>query len=139
VILCDYDRFGTAWELAGDTLTPASGLCHGHVRVKADADGRLCALYAQDGRLWLQIGARRWDTDQIVLRLDSGLLAITGPDKAVIRYALPQPDPFDPTYDAIDAMEDDIFLWLSDRLASPISRTQMLGTYAAGFRPRGLA
>ncbi|MGW2511575.1 hypothetical protein ACWC0A_19560 [Streptomyces scopuliridis] len=47
----------------------------------------------------------------------------------------PVPEPFDPSYDAIDALEDDFLHWVTQRLATPGRRHDLLAHYLNGFLP----
>ncbi|MEV8320376.1 hypothetical protein AB0Q95_40115 [Streptomyces sp. NPDC059900] len=147
MLLQDYDRHGRTWALdpATGLLSPASGRCHGFAHV---ADGTAAALYADplDAApvLWLQYGQRRWDCATVTVR------RMGGPDGSrrfvvrnargtalELRYPAPDPGPFDPAYDWIDAESDDFFLWAAGRLAETdgTSRTTLLAYFRAGFLP----
>lgn len=147
MLLQDFDHHGRTWALDPRTglLSPASGRCHGYAHVGEEAPA---ALYADpsDGEptLWLQYGQRRWDCGTVTTRQSSapdGSRRFTVEDARgtalELRYPAPDPGPFDPTYDWIDAEADDFFLWAAGRLkeADTTSRTTLLAHFRAGFLP----
>ncbi|GGV41950.1 hypothetical protein GCM10010277_31040 [Streptomyces longisporoflavus] len=146
MLLRDYDRHGRTWALdpATGLLSPASGRCHGFVHVADEA----AALYADPSDavpvLWLQYGRRRWDCAAVTVRQSvapDGSRRFTVRDARgaalELRYPAPDPGPFDPAYDWIDAEADDFFLWAAGRLtdADASSRTTLLAHFRAGFLP----
>ncbi|MGW6056986.1 hypothetical protein [Streptomyces sp. NPDC055189] len=147
MLLQDYDRHGRTWALDPVTglLSPASGRCHGFVHV---ADDAAASLYADPSDavpvLWLQFGQGRWDCNSVTVR------QFQGPDSTrrftvrdtrgtvlELSYPAPDPGPFDPAHDWIDAESDDFFLWAAGRLtdADATSRTTLLTHFRAGFLP----
>ncbi|MEV6752526.1 hypothetical protein [Streptomyces sp. NPDC051214] len=149
MLLQDYDHHGRTWDLDPRTglLAPASGRCHGFVHL---GEAGTAALYAdpsdEAATLWLQIGRRRWDCDAVTVRQSAGPDAsrrFTVEDARgtalELRYPAPDPGPFDPTYDWMDAEADDFFLWASGRLADTAAdtsaRTTLLAHFWAGFLP----
>lgn len=160
VVLQDYDRHGEVRVLAPDSgrLSPgaprntdganATDLCHGFVHVlphdasspREATEG--AALYAESSRLWLQLGADRWDCEAVEVRYarrvdGSRLLTLTPPDAPAREVTLPAPDtgPFDPSYDWTDAVADDFFLWAADQLSEPAHRAVLRAHYLRGFEP----
>lgn len=160
VVLRDYDRHGDVWLLhpvsgrlspgapraAGDANT--ADLCHGFVHVlprdalssRTSAEG--AALYAESSRLWLQLGAERWDCDLASVRYTrqpdgSRLLTIASRGGPAREVPVPAPDtgPFDPTYDWTDALADDFFLWAADQLSRSGHRDVLRAHYLRGFEP----
>lgn len=147
MLLKDYDHHGRTWALDPRTglLSPASGRCHGFVHV---GEAGTAALYAdpsdEAATLWLQFGRRRWDCDAVTVRQS------TGPDATRrfsvedargtaldLLYPTPDPGPFDPAYDWMDAEADDFFLWAAGRLtdADTSARTTLLAHFRTGFTP----
>ncbi|MEU6761993.1 hypothetical protein ABZ916_05670 [Streptomyces sp. NPDC046853] len=151
MLLQDYDRHGRTWALDPATgllspaspVSPVSGRCHGFVHA---ADETAAALYA-DPRdatpvLWLQYGQRRWDCAEVTVHRPGGpqgsrrFVVRTARGTALeLHYPAPDPGPFDPAYDWIDAEADDFFLWAAGRLADTASRTTLLTHFRAGFLP----
>ncbi|GHC53788.1 hypothetical protein [Streptomyces flavofungini] len=154
VVLQDYDRHGRIWslEIATGLLTPASGRCHGFVRV-LDEPARggppvPAALYAEGSgarTLWLQYGPERWDCSTVAVRQASEpdghrlftVFGERGPELE-LRYPAPDPGPFDPAYDWIDTVADDFFLWAAERLTDPTedttdARRALTAHFATGF------
>ncbi|MET7362230.1 hypothetical protein ABZS76_27885 [Streptomyces sp. NPDC005562] len=148
-LVADYDRHGRVWDLAPATglLSPApGGRCHGFVHLPGHDEHAATAVYATGpgaGTLWLQYGARRWDGATVTVRQlslpDGGRrFTVTGPDGAThfeLPYPAPDPGPFDPAYDWLDAVADDFFLWAADRLATEGSRRTLLDHFLTGFAP----
>ncbi|MEU5951877.1 hypothetical protein [Streptomyces sp. NPDC047525] len=147
MLLQDYDRHGRTWDLDARTglLSPASGRCHGFVHAGGEA---AAALYADpsDGEpaLWLQYGRRRWDCAAVTVHQAPGpngtrRFTVEGARGTALEllYPAPDPGPFDPAYDWIDAEGDDFFLWAAGRLtdADATSRTTLLAHFRAGFLP----
>ncbi|MWA09057.1 hypothetical protein [Streptomyces sp. BA2] len=149
MLLKDYDHHGRTWALDPRTglLSPASGRCHGFVHTGGEA---AAALYAdpadEEPTLWLQFGGRRWDCGAVTVHQSTGPAAGTrrftvedarGTTLLELPYPAPDPGPFDPTYDWIDAEADDFFLWAAGRLADAdaASRTTLLAHFRAGFLP----
>lgn len=165
MLLQDYDRHGRTWDLDPRTglLSPASGRCHGFVHM---GEAVAAALYAdpadasEQANLWLQYGQLRWNCDRVTVHqaaLPDGTRRFTVEEAGAdargtaldLRYPAPDPGPFDPTYDWIDAESDDFFLWAAGRLtdANPesdagsdagpdtTSRTTLLAHFRAGFHP----
>jgi hypothetical protein len=140
VILRDHGRFDRAWNLSvqAGSIRETSGRCHGHVRVLGDET--VCALYAADDRLWFQYGDRRWNADDVALLWARGAagdsIFTVSTDEGLeleIIYRSPTPDPFDPTYDWIDTLEDDFLRWVAEVLPDRDSRRQRLELYRIGF------
>lgn len=147
MLLQDYDHHGRTWALdpRTGTLTPASGRCHGFVHA---GDRAAAALYADPADaepvLWLQFGRRRWDCGAVTAHQSTGpdgtrrftVEDATGTALELL-YSAPDPGPFDPTYDWMDAEADDFFLWAAGRLtdADPASRATLLAHFRAGFLP----
>ncbi|MFG2138829.1 hypothetical protein [Streptomyces sp. NPDC048650] len=146
VVLQDYGRHDRGWalDLRSGRITPAAGRRHGFVRPAPQAaeGARTAALFAARERLWLQYGERRWDCATVTVRCDAAaggtrLFTVTGPHgrELALRYPAPVPEPFDPAYDAIDALEDDFFRWAADRLATAERRRALRAGYLTGFPP----
>ncbi|MFC9243740.1 hypothetical protein ACFT7S_06700 [Streptomyces sp. NPDC057136] len=160
VVLQDYDRHGEVWVLDPDSgrLSPgtprttdganALDLCHGFVHAlphdalssRAAAEG--AALYAESSRLWLQLGADRWDCDLMSVRYTrqpdgTRLLTVASQEGPPREVPVPAPDtgPFDPSYDWTDALADDFFLWAADQLSEPGHRSVLRAHYLRGFAP----
>ncbi|MFF1698693.1 hypothetical protein ACFVXC_34550 [Streptomyces sp. NPDC058257] len=149
MLLQDYDRHGRTWALDPRTglVSPGSGRCHGFVHVSDEATA---ALYADpsDGEpaLWLQYRQRRWNCATVMAHQSpgpNGTRRFTVEDARgtalELLYPAPDPGPFDPTYDWIDAEGDDFFLWAAGRLrdanADTTARTTLLSHFRAGFLP----
>ncbi|AJT63270.1 hypothetical protein T261_1584 [Streptomyces lydicus] len=141
--LQDYDRHDRVWALdpRSGHLSPASGRCHGFVRVSSEKNP-VAALFADAGRLWLQYGDRHWDCEEVSVRCSAAPdgtreFTITGHHGPELRlnYPAPRPEPFDPTYDWIDTLADDFLLWVAERLADPDRRQALRDHYMAGFTP----
>lgn len=167
VVLQDYDRHSDVWVLdpASGRLSPGAArapggpgivdLCHGFVHVlphdapssptaalssREAAEG--ASLYAESSRLWLQLGANRWDCEAASVRYTrqpdgSRLLTIGSPGGPSREVPVPAPDtgPFDPSYDWTDALADDFFLWTADQLSDPGHRSVLRAHYLRGFEP----
>ncbi|MER5252580.1 MULTISPECIES: hypothetical protein [unclassified Streptomyces] len=150
MLLQDYDRHGRTWALDPRTgllspASPASGRCHGFVHA---GDEATAALYADPSEaeptLWLQYGGRRWDCATVTAHQSTGpngtrRFTVEGARGTALEllYPAPDPGPFDPTYDGMDAEGDDFFLWAAGRLTDEdaTSRTTLLAHFRAGFLP----
>jgi hypothetical protein len=147
MLLQDYDHHGRTWALDPRTgfVSPASGRCHGFVHVGGEAAAALYAdPLATEAVLWFQYGQRRWNCSAVTaLQLSapggSRTFTLEEAGRAVfeLRYPAPDPGPFDPSYDWIDAEADDFFLWAAGRLAEadPTSPGALLAHFRAGFLP----
>ncbi|MET9515183.1 hypothetical protein [Streptomyces sp. NPDC002994] len=144
IALQDYDHHGRVWAL--DPLTgasaPASGRCHGFVRLPGGEGGQAAALYADAGKLWLQYGEHRWDCETVVVRHarrpdGAHVFTVLGGEgtELEVRCPAPDPGPFDPTYDWIDTVADDFFLWVAGQLAEREGRRALLEHFLTGFDP----
>lgn len=145
--LQDYDRHGRTWAIDPRTgfLSPSSGRCHGFVHA---GEAGTAALYADPSdetpTLWLQFGRRRWDCAAVTAHQSTGpngTRRFTVEDARgtalELLYPAPDPGPFDPTYDWMDAEADDFFLWAAGRLTDgdAASRTTLQAHFRAGFLP----
>lgn len=142
----DYDHHDRVWALAPATgkSAPAVGRCHGFVRLPPDGGGdtAVAALYADAGTLWLQCGDVRWDCATIAVRHarrtdGTHLFTVVGAEGTVLEIPCPAPEPglFDPTYDWIDMLADDFFLWAADQLSDREGHTILRDHYLDGFDP----
>ncbi|WP_326609316.1 hypothetical protein OIE62_37045 [Streptomyces scopuliridis] len=151
VLLQDYDRHDRVWalDLRSGEVSPASGRCHGFVRLQmpqhpgpARENREAAALFAEAGTLWFQYSDRRWDCASVTVRHSGSpdgtrRFTVTGPHGIALDllYTAPVPEPFDASYDAIDALEDDFLHWVAQRLATAGRRHNLLAHYLNGFLP----
>ncbi|MFG2647969.1 hypothetical protein [Streptomyces sp. NPDC048436] len=147
MLLQDYDRHGRTWALDPRTglVSPASGRCHGFVHVGEEVAAALYAdPLAAEAVLWFQYGQLRWDCATVTVHQASerdGSRSFTVEEACgtalELRYPAPDPGPFDPSYDWIDAEADDFFLWVAGRLtdADATAPGTLLAHFRAGFLP----
>lgn len=158
----DEQRYGHAWIATGEgwqpiVLAPGEAV-NGFAMTYRNGFG---ALYAAAGTVWLQFGARGWNCADLVEvvqqsdRADASSYRLTFVSGAAVDIELVMPEDVawqrrvDPTYDAIDAMADDLltllpfslpagvgarpFDWLAGG-AEPVAtwRTRVARSWAAG-------
>lgn len=95
-------------------------------------DGTLGAVYADGGRLMLQLGTRRWRLGDPLVRLELSRsddrmvntfrVNVAGRNEAEMTYRSPRADPInqaDPSFDALDEELQDFFLWVARNSKDP--------------------
>lgn len=155
ISLEDWDFYDVARVLDTEsgvaTIDPVSPVVHGVVAV-VDTDAgkagwQVVAVYESSGELILQIDKRRWNLDRVELvhetlaegSLCSFAVVVDGVREFEAVYASYRMDPLnqaDPSFDDLDEVMQDMFLWLARVAWDERWRTAATQHWAEGLERR---